>query len=180
MRTHTTSLLTLAIAAAIALTGCATSAPQAELQTAGDVVTIDNAWVKAADSGMTAAFGDLVNSGTQDVTVVSVTSPASTDLQLHETVKNDAGEMMMQQKDGGFVIPASGSLLLEPGASHIMMMNLVNPIKAGDSVTFTLTFSDGSTMEFTAPAKDYSGANENYKGDMNSDMNMNPETDMNN
>ena len=36
--------------------------------------------------------------------------------------------------------------------------------------TFTLTFSDESTYEFTAPVKDYSGANENYEGDDTTDM----------
>lgn len=167
MRTRTTSLLTLVAAAAIALTGCAaTTAPAPMVQIAADVVTIDDAWVKAADSGMSAAFGELKNSGTEDVTIVSAESAASTMLQLHETVENDSGEMIMQEKAGGFVIPAGGAFTLAPGGNHIMLMDLVQPVKAGDSVVFTLTFSDGSTMDFTAPAKDYSGANETYQGDM--------------
>ena len=150
----------------LALTGCTPESTPTESapRPAGETVTIEDAWVKSADEGMSAGFGTLINSGDDDVTVVSVASEASNMLELHETVENEAGEMVMREKDGGFIIPAGGSLPLEPGANHIMMMDLTGPLTAGSDVTFTLTFSDDSTFEFTAPVKDYSGANENYEG----------------
>ncbi|WP_337004804.1 MULTISPECIES: copper chaperone PCu(A)C [unclassified Microbacterium] len=150
----------------LALTGCAGEQAPADTVTApaGDVVTIQDAWVKSAAEGMSAAFGTLSNTGDEDVTVVSVASEASPMIELHETVENDAGEMVMRPIEGGFVIPAGGKLALEPGANHIMLMDLAAPLTAGGEVTFTLTFSDDSTYEFTAPVKDYSGANENYEG----------------
>ena len=43
-------------------------------------------------------------------------------------------------------------------------MDLTAPLVAGEEATFTLTLSDGSTFAFTAPVKDYSGANESYEG----------------
>ncbi|WP_102192966.1 copper chaperone PCu(A)C [Microbacterium aurantiacum] len=149
----------------LALTGCAAATAPAAVDSApaGDVVTIEDAWVKSAAEGMSAAFGTLVNSGDEDVTVVSVESDASPMLELHETVENEAGEMIMREIEGGFVIPAGGELALEPGGSHIMLMSLTEPLQAGDEATFTLTFSDDSTYEFTAPVKDFSGANENYE-----------------
>lgn len=150
----------------LALTGCTPESTPTESapRPAGETVTIEDAWVKSADEGMSAGFGTLINSGDDDVTVVSVASEASNMLELHETVENEAGEMVMREKDGGFIIPAGGSLPLEPGANHIMMMDLTGPLTAGSDVTFTLTFSDDSTFEFTAPVKEYSGANENYEG----------------
>ncbi|WP_226533120.1 copper chaperone PCu(A)C [Microbacterium paraoxydans] len=150
----------------LALTGCAPESATSEPTTrpAGDSVTIEDAWVKSAEEGMSAGFGTLINNGDDDVTVVSVTSEASTMIELHETVENEAGEMVMREKAGGFDIPAGGTLALEPGANHIMLMDLSAPLTAGNDVTFTLTFSDDSTYEFTAPVKDYSGANENYEG----------------
>lgn len=166
MRTRSTSaIVAIAAAALIALTGCsAESAPPEATGTAGDVVTIEDAWVKAADAGMSAAFGTLVNSGTEDVTVVSATSSASAQVELHETVADESGGMIMRPKEGGFAIPAGESLALEPGGSHIMLMGLTGPIMAGADVHIMLTFSDGSTYDIVAPAKDYSGANENYQG----------------
>ncbi|WP_285103122.1 copper chaperone PCu(A)C [Promicromonospora sp. MEB111] len=153
---------------ALALAGCATADAADDdggsAARAAQGVTLSDAWVKAADSGMSAAFGGLTNSGAQDVTVVSATTEASSMLELHETVENETGELVMREIDGGFVIPAGDTLTLEPGGSHIMLMDLTDPLEAGDEVTFTLTFSDDSTYEFTAPVKDYSGANENYVG----------------
>ena len=157
----------------LALTGCAGEKTPAttESSAAGDVVSIQDAWVKSAEEGMSAAFGTLSNTGDEDVTVVSVASEASPMIELHETVENDAGEMVMREIEGGFIIPASGKLALEPGANHIMLMDLPAPLTAGGEVTFTLIFSDDSTYEFTAPVKDYSGANENYEGgDEHQDM----------
>ncbi|WP_454132299.1 copper chaperone PCu(A)C [Microbacterium lacticum] len=173
VRTKTTTRFGVLLAvAAFALTGCATSTQAAEQPvTAGEAVTMSDAWVKSAESGMSAGFGELSNDSDQDITVVSASTDASPMIELHETVANDSGEMVMRQKDGGFVIPAGGTFDLEPGGNHIMLMGLTNPLEAGGDVTFTLTFSDHSTYEFTAPVKDYSGANENYQeGDMNMDM----------
>jgi copper(I)-binding protein len=162
----------LALVATLALTGCATTSTAAGTDSApaADTVTVSDAWVKSADEGMSAAFGELANTGSTDVTVVSVDSEASTRLELHETTMNDSGETVMREIDGGFVVPAGETLMLEPGGNHIMLMDLTAPLTAGDEATFTLTFSDDSTLEFTAPVKDYSGANENYEGDDHSGM----------
>ena len=179
----TTPSVALAAAVLLALTGCAGSDTSAEepaassttasstaSSTAAESVTVGDAWVKAAESGMSAAFGDLTNSGSQDVTVTSVTTPASTMVELHETVENESGEMVMREKDGGFTIPAGGATTLEPGGNHIMLMGVVEPLVPGAEVVLTLTFSDESTVEITAPVKDYSGANESYEdGEMDMD-----------
>ncbi len=169
--TAATRFAVLAAAAVLTLTSCAgtdagtDAAPTATAKQA-DSLAIEGAWMKAADGGMSAAFGVLENTGDEDVTIVSAASPASATVELHETVANDAGEMVMQETDGGYVVPAGGSFELAPGANHIMLMGLANPVKAGDEVTFTLTLSDGSIFEFDAPAKDFSGGNESYEGDM--------------
>lgn len=157
----------LAAVAALALAGCSAtadaSAPEeTTAAAAADSVTLEDAWVKAADSGMSAAFGEIVNTGSTDVTVESASTPASSMLELHETVEDESGQMIMREIEGGFVIPAGGSLTLEPGADHIMIMGLTAPLAAGDETEFALTFNDGSELEFTAPVKDYEGANEVY------------------
>lgn len=175
MRTRTTGgIAALVLLAAAALTGCS-SAAEAESPSASapaaETVTVTDAWVKTADSGMSAAFGVIENTGDDDVVVTAATTDAAEMIELHETVENEAGAMVMRQKDNGFTIPAGADLVLEPGANHIMLMDLTEPLKAGDEASFTLTFSDDSTFEFTAPAKDYSGANETYEeGDTEMDM----------
>lgn len=124
-------------------------------------LTVKDPWIKAADTGMTAAFGTLVNGGTTDVTIVSAATAVSPMMELHETTMVN-GAMQMQPKTGGFTIPAGGEHVLSPGGDHIMMMGLTTPVKAGDEITVTLTLGDGTTVPFTAVGKPFTGAQESY------------------
>lgn len=174
MIARTTRLGALALVAALALTGCASgSATEADTAAApveADTVTVSDAWVKAAADGMTGAFAQLANEGAADVTVVAASTDAAAMVELHETAMGDDGQMAMSEIDGGFVVAADGIRVLEPGGDHIMLMGLTGPLVAGDEVTVTLTFADDSTLEFTAPVKDYTGANEEYVGDDDMEM----------
>lgn len=149
----------LLAASVVALTACA---PAAQPSTASESVTVTDPWVKAAEEGMTAAFGILSNPTGDDLVVVSAETEVADSAQLHETVADESGNTTMQEVKHGFTIPAGGELALEPGGNHLMLMGLVGPVLAGEEVTFTLTFSDDSTLSFTAPVKDYSGAKEEY------------------
>lgn len=148
------------VAALLLLSGCA-----AAEQPAAERVTVADAWVKAVDEGMTAAFATVDNASDTAATIVSATSAAAATVELHETVADDAGQMTMREKEGGLVVPAAGELLLEPGGTHLMLMGVTAPLRAGDEVTIVLTFADGSSTPVTAAVKDYAGADENYSSD---------------
>jgi copper(I)-binding protein len=171
---RTTLTMTASAVLLIALAGCGSpasvpvpvpAAPAASASPTSSGLRIADAWVKSAESGMSAAFGTLENGSDRDVRVVGATSSASPMIELHDTRPDDAGQMTMREKDGGFVVPAGGSYELAPGGNHIMLMGLEQPIAAGDSVDLTLTLDDGSEYAFTAPVKDYAGADETYEGD---------------
>lgn len=161
---------TLGLAVAFTLTACtgdtspSASTPAATAGQQAAALTITDPWVKAADSGMTAAFGTLMNDGDTDVRIVSASTPVSSSTELHEMATNEAGEMVMRPKDGGFVIPAGGTHELAPGGDHLMIMDVTTAVKPGDDVIVTLTAEDGSTLDFTAPARSFSGGNETYEG----------------
>ncbi|MBD0860885.1 copper chaperone PCu(A)C [Gordonia sp. zg691] len=143
-----------------ALVGC--SSDTDEPATSADGVRITEQWVKAAPSGMTAAFGELTNDTDQEIRVVSASSPAAGRVELHEVVASDTGAMTMRPKDGGMAIPANGTSTLRPGGDHLMLFDLPAAITPGQEVTFELTLSDGSTTTFTAQARDFPGADEDY------------------
>ncbi len=140
------------------------STPPSSSAPAGCPVQVTDQWVKAADTGMTAAFGHLENATDQDLTITAAASSAATMMELHEVVDKD-GEMVMQPVEGGFTVPAQAHLHLEPGGYHLMFMGLTGPIEAGDEVEITLTCADGATTSFTAPAKPFTGAEEEYAGE---------------
>ncbi|TYC02628.1 copper chaperone PCu(A)C [Micromonospora sp. WP24] len=150
---------------ALAAAGCGQSSsaepsPSASASTPAGVLGIRDPWVKAADTGMTAAFGTLVNDGNSDVTVTAAATDVSP-MELHEMTMKD-GKMVMQPKQGGIVVKAHSSTTLEPGGDHLMLMDLKQPVKAGDQLTFTLTFADGKAQTFQAVAKPFTGAQESY------------------
>ncbi|MGO2361038.1 MAG: copper chaperone PCu(A)C [Brachybacterium tyrofermentans] len=118
--------------------------------------------MKAADEGMTAAFGTITNGTDADLVLTAVTTPATDMVQLHETTSDGSGGMSMQEKDGGFPLPAGEDLVLEPGGDHIMLMDLPKPLQPGDTLELTLVFSEGTEHPFTATVKDFSGAQEHY------------------
>lgn len=162
-------------AACLALAGCgggdsaadAPSSPAASSASPASsgraaALTVQDAWVKAADKGMTAAFGVLVNTTGSAITVASAVTPASPKVELHE-VADSGGEAKMRPVQGGFTVPAGGRLELKPGGYHIMLMDLAKPIRPGDQVAFTLALAGGGTVEFTAVGKSFQGGNENYE-----------------
>ena len=159
-------------------TGSATT-PEAAATTEAASLTMTDPWVKSAESGMTAAFGTLVNQGDSDITIVSAEATDITDaMELHETVQNDDGGMAMQPKDGGFTIPAGGDHELAPGGDHLMIMNLLRPVEPGETVTMTLTFDDGSTADVEATVKEFTGADEKYQDGEDEGMDMGDDSGM--
>ncbi|UVY84654.1 copper chaperone PCu(A)C [Brachybacterium sp. NBEC-018] len=125
-------------------------------------LSLADAWVKSAESGMSAVFGTLTNASSSAVTLVGAASSAAGMVQLHETNADGSGGMSMKEKEGGFAIPAGGELRLEPGGDHIMLMDLTAPLLAGDAVEVTLQFAGGAELPITATVKDFAGAQENY------------------
>ncbi|WP_062389125.1 copper chaperone PCu(A)C [Demequina iriomotensis] len=144
----------VAVVAAATLAGCASDDASAT-----DPLEVTDPWVTTAtpEDMMSAAFATLTNTTDADITIVAATSDVSPEIQLHEVVDG-----AMQEKDGGFVVPAGESLVLEPGGLHLMLIGLPEAVVAGDAVDFRLELADGGTVAFTATAKDFDGANEDY------------------
>lgn len=187
MRTHTRAALVAASALALALTttACATddtdtttaatpaaaadTADSAADSTAPTTVTFDDGWAKATGTEMTGVFGTITNPGDTDLHLIGVESDLGGSAELHETVPGGSG-MMMQEREDGFVIPAGGELVLEPGGNHIMLMELGRPITTGQRITLTLEF-DGAEQDVTVSARDFQGGEEEYVGGGHGEMN---------
>ena len=163
------------IVSALALVGCAPAASEPVTPTATDV------WVKAVPElmdgmAMTGVFMTLENPSDEDITLVAATNTtdglAETELEVHEVVKNDAGDMVMQKAAGGIVIPAKGSVTLKPGGYHVMYRDLLKPIPVGSTITLTLEFSNGTTLPVEAVAREIANANETYDPEADAEGSM--------
>jgi periplasmic copper chaperone A len=146
-----------------ALSACSSDDTASDTASEGSAcaLTVTDPWVKAQDTGMTGAFGVMTNPTDQDITITSASSPSAGKMEIHEVVDQD-GQMVMQPKEGGLVVPAGGSATLKPGSDHLMLMELPAPIKAGDEVEITAVCDTGGTLTWSGVAKPYEGGAESY------------------
>jgi len=140
-------------------------------------VMVTDAWIRTTDSTMTGIFGVISNTTDEDITINSASNTASSMTELHEMAMVD-GEMVMQEKAGGVVLPAGQQVVLEPGADHIMAMGLLAPVVAGEEVEVTLTLSNGETVSFKAIGKESAAGDEDYHSDDKSSDDMMNHGDM--
>lgn len=129
-----------------------------------DALDFEDAVVRAMaeDADMTAIFGTLVNESTEDIEVVGFTSSIDAGVnEIHETVDGQMREM-----EEPLIIPAGESVTLEPGGAHFMLMDVTEPVMAGDEITLTVELAEGSTEEFDdIPVRTIGAGDENY-GDL--------------
>ena len=125
---NTTLRFTVAIALALGAT------------VAGAQVTVADAWVRGTVAGQkaTGAFMQLKSSA--DTALVSAASPVAAVVEIHE-MKMDAGVMKMSAVKS-LAVPAGKTTELKPGGYHVMLMELRQPLKEGETVPVTLNFED--------------------------------------
>lgn len=114
--------------------------------TVGDI-TIEAPFTRATlpNAPVGGGFFTIVNNGQEDDRLVSAESTIAKDTQIHEMAM-EGDVMKMRHLDDGLVIPAGGSVTLEPGGFHLMFMGLNGPIVEGDKVSVTLTFEKAGTI----------------------------------
>ena len=76
------------------------------------------------------------------------------------------------QWEDGFVIPAGGDRVLEPGNDHVMVMEMSDPVEPGEDVEITLTLDDGTTYTYTAQGREAEVGDEEYVPSEDTEMDM--------
>ena len=123
---------------------------------AGDIA-LEHPWSRATPAGAPVAAGyvTLKNSSAAADKLVSATADVAGKVEVHEMAM-DNGVMKMRQIPG-IEIPAGQTLALKPGSYHVMLMDLKQQVKDGDTVPITLEFvsldNKKHTMEIKAPAR---------------------------
>ncbi|MBY3377845.1 copper chaperone PCu(A)C [Rhizobium laguerreae] len=123
------------------------AAPAGETAKAGDL-EISGGFAKAMLPGQPVGGGffTVKNNGQADDRLVSVSSPAAGEVQIHEMVTKDNVMRMRQLKDG-IAIAAGETINLEPGNLHLMFQKVKSPFKQGDTVPVTLTFEKAGKVD---------------------------------
>ncbi|QWD48180.1 copper chaperone PCu(A)C [Polynucleobacter paneuropaeus] len=143
-------LLTICTAAGMALVGSAWAQNVSKTVTT-NAIKIEDAYTRATVPGqqVAGAFMKIENGGTAADQLVSASSPAAGEVQLHQMSMEGNVMKMGQVKD--IVVPANGSVDLKPGGYHIMLMNIKAPLKAGETVPVKLKFAKAGEVEVKLP-----------------------------
>ena len=118
-------------------------------------VTVKEAWVRATVPQQQATGAFMQISAAQDTKLVSASSPVTPVVEVHEMAMQD-GVMRMRQVPS-VVLPAGKTVELKPGGYHVMLLDLKQQVKVGDTVPLTLVFEgkDGKreSLEVKAPVR---------------------------
>lgn len=109
-------------------------------------------WVRAMPPGrsMTAAYGELRNTGQEALQLLDYDSDAFASVSLHQSTTENGISRMQEQ---GIVQLESGeSLSLEPGGLHLMLMRATRDLEVGDEIEIGV-ITPGERYVFKIPVE---------------------------
>ena len=114
---------------------------------AASPIRVENPWSRATAPGQVVGGGfmTIVNTGNTADRLVSVTSAAAAEVQIHHT-SMDGGVMRMRQLTDGLEIPAASRVELKPRGLHLMFMQLRAPLDVGSSFPVQLQFEKAGML----------------------------------
>jgi periplasmic copper chaperone A len=134
------------VAAAVAFTFAIGRATAVEFKV--DSLVIESPWTRATPKGATIGGGylDIKNNGTAPDRLLHGSVSVAKRFQIHSTTIED-GVAKMREVTAGIEIKPGETIKFEPGLSHLMFVNIVQPLHEGDKVRGTLTFERAGTID---------------------------------
>ena len=142
------------VAAALA---CAAPAALAADYKAG-AIEIKNPWARATPSGakLTAGYFTLTNTGSEPDRLVGATATVAGKATIHEMTMS--GNVMRMRPVKGVDLKPGQSVDFSPESFHVMLENLKQPLKQGDTVKGTLTFEKAGSVDIEYTVGSIGGA----------------------
>jgi copper(I)-binding protein len=132
-------------------------------------ITVSDAWGHATAPGQDSGSIQFSITSKKEAKLVAISSPTAGAVEIHSMVHED-GKMKMRAVEF-LTLPAGKTVDLGKSGYHVMLLNLKQPLKAGDSVPLTLTleFADKhkATVDTKAEIRSMTGShNMHDMGDM--------------
>ncbi len=114
-------------------------------------VKVEDAWVRAtvAQQKATGAFMRLT--ADKDTKLVAISSALAGVAEIHEMAMEK--DVMKMRSVDRLALPAGKATELKPGGYHLMLMDLKQAVKVGDTVPVTLVFEDANQKRTTQDLK---------------------------
>lgn len=111
-------------------------------------ITITHAWARASMSAQArngVSYMTLHNGGARDDRLISVSTFVADKAELHAHEMNN--NVMKMKHIEAILIPAGGTVKLEPGGVHIMLLGLRTPLQNGRTFPMTLQFESSGEVD---------------------------------
>lgn len=118
----------------------------------GDVLYVNDVVVNLSpvDGNPSSGYAKI-HGGTEDVTLISVTSDDVMRMEMHETVEEDGVAKMKNLEKT--LIPAGGTVKFEPGGKHLMIWGIGGGSVAQGTLKMLFIFSNDDRIEVNAVIK---------------------------
>ncbi|TDF86248.1 copper chaperone PCu(A)C [Pseudomonas sp. H9] len=128
-----------------ALLACSTASLADEYQV-GELL-ISQPWSRELPAELPggSAYFSVHNQGNQADRLIAVSSPRAKKSTLHTQAVSDG--MLRMQHLTAMDIPAHSVVTFKPGADHVMLSGMEQPLKAGEQFPLTLQFEKAGTVE---------------------------------
>jgi len=125
-------------------------------------VTVTDPWVRATVSQQKATGAFMQITSAQDARLIEARSPVAGIVEIHEmTMEKDV--MKMRALPNGLDLPVGKTVELKPGGYHVMLMDLKQQMKEGDTVPVTLVVEGKdkkrTAIEISVPIRALANAN---------------------
>ena len=112
----------------------------------GDI-QVRHPWSRATPPGAKVGAGylEIRNRGSQPDRLLAASTPVAKRVEMHIT--EQAGEVAKMRQLRAFEVPGRERLALEPGGAHLMLVDLVQPLKKGERFPMTLRFERAGELE---------------------------------
>lgn len=110
-------------------------------------VEVSDAWIRATAPGQKIAAGYMFirNKSAQPERLVGGSSQAAAKVQTHVSIKD--GDVMRMREVKAYDVPAGGTFELKPNGSHLMLVDLKQPLKEGERVPVVLKFEKAGEVK---------------------------------
>lgn len=114
--------------------------------------TVAEPWVRSTVAGQKATGAFLQITSASGGKLVSASSPVAGVVEIHEMAM-EGNVMKMRALPKGLDLPAGKAVALKPGGLHVMLMDLKQPLKAGDTVPLSLVVEGAANKRETIEVK---------------------------
>ena len=113
----------------------------------------EDAWVRSAPPGaaVAAAYGRLVNEGTQPLTITAVTSTLGAAAHMHDSVAN--GDQRRTVRADARTLAPGDALVFAPGGLHIMLMEFEQAPAKGAEIQLCALTQNNDAICTAAPVR---------------------------